>query len=178
MDQIYQISFKFCPPLLLPPPPLPPSQGPALLNLTGHKISVQVEITSWQKLLRPKSPADENSSSLSLWKMFLFFLPLPLPSPSNKAGWAFTVNCLGIIYNNIIILRIFLSICWESAPRAWSPVQKYWIDVESLHQSGSKILHLTTSNRYLMFIDLTIFGLAGFAHPVRCWLSLCCRPLQ
>ena len=25
----------------------------------------------------------------------LFFAP-PLPSPSNKAGWAFTVNCSGI----------------------------------------------------------------------------------
>ena len=32
--------------------------------------------------------------------MFLTFLPLP--SPSNKAGWAFTVNCSGIMSNMLL----------------------------------------------------------------------------
>ena len=64
----------------------------------------QVEIASWQKLLRPKSPVNENSSGRNLRTKTsqakasgkcssILFAPPPSPSPSNKAGWAFSVNC-------------------------------------------------------------------------------------
>ena len=52
--------------------------------------------------LTPPPPRTKNFSGRSLWKVFLNFIATPLdPLPlSNKAGWAFRVNCSGItIYN-------------------------------------------------------------------------------
>ena len=46
------------------------------------------------------------------------FLAHPLPSsPSNKAGWAFTVNCSGIIVYNIHLYVIFLRLLLPPPPR-------------------------------------------------------------
>ena len=86
----------------------------------NHQLTkAQAEISGRRKLLRPKSP-DENSSGRSLWKVFLNFFAPPSPSPSNKTGWAYTVNCSGIIYNNIIILGIFLSIFSRIGPQSFT----------------------------------------------------------
>ena len=104
MDQNNQICFffkfhsNFV--LLSPPPPPPPPQGPTL-SLENAEFSAgdfgtgrnlrpmktpQAEI-SGRKLLRPKP----------LESVPQFFCPSLSPSSSsNKAGWAFTVNCSGI----------------------------------------------------------------------------------
>ena len=58
----------------------------------------------WPSWMDPGNPGNPGQCRLE-WK-FSFFLPLPhlplgpLSSFSNKAGWAFTVNCSGIIKDN------------------------------------------------------------------------------
>ena len=84
------------PPLPFPPPPRPSGK----CGVFGRRYR--------RFRPRPKSPADENSSGRILRKKIpqaeaagkcsSIFLPLSLlSSPLNKSGWAFTVNCSGIM---------------------------------------------------------------------------------
>ena len=120
MDQSY-ISIKFenilfsnFIPILSTSPPPPasspsPFQGPAL-SLKNAEFSAGDRIGDFGpgRNLRPtKTPQDEISGRKLLRPKPLesvphFFCPLPSPSPSNKAGWAFTVNCSGIINHHFI----------------------------------------------------------------------------
>ena len=80
-----------------PPPPPPPLHLPmaqhCLWKMRSFRpeiseISAQAEISGRRKLLRPKSPADENSSGRSLWASVLqFFCPSPSIYYSSRVNW-------------------------------------------------------------------------------------------
>ena len=105
MSQSEPVNLR--PPLPLSPLPFTPPPRPPLSGKCG--VFGQRYRRFWP---RPKSPADENSSGRNLRTKTLqaeasekcssFYAHPPLlPSLSNKAGWAFTVNCSGILLDTL-----------------------------------------------------------------------------
>ena len=76
-------------------------------NINAQSASLRSLLAAESREPRSKSPADKNSDRNLRTKTpqaeasgkcsSICFAPPPPPTPSNKAGWAFTVNCSGII---------------------------------------------------------------------------------
>ena len=129
-DLHFFLSKQYLNPSTLLPLPLPTPPRPSMENAEFSAGDIgdfgpsrnrqltkfpQAEI-SGRKLLRPKP----------LESVPQFCLPLPSPSPSNKAGWAFKVNCSGINLCYCLPVTVLVVVVVSSEARVPTGYNKLW----------------------------------------------------